>query len=106
MDGRHVRVGVEQEPGSGGMESAQNTARRLAGYRVTLDRPSGDKVARLEPFADQVNSGNVIMVAAQWNAAYIDELTFFPDSTYRDQADATSGAFNLLARKRRKAGAM
>ena len=105
-DGRRVVVGVEQEPGSGGKESAQNTARRLVGFRVKLDAPSGDKVARAEPFADQVNSGNVKIAAGAWNRDLLDELQYFPESTYKDQTDACSGAFNLLARRPRRVGAL
>jgi hypothetical protein len=30
-------------------------------------------------------------------AAYLDELAAFPSGQYRDQADATGGAFNRLA---------
>jgi predicted phage terminase large subunit-like protein len=105
-DGKRVVVGVEQEPGSGGKESAQNTARRLVGFRVKLDAPSGDKVARAEPFADQVNSGNVKMAAGQWNMDLLDELRYFPESTYKDQTDACSGAFNLLAKRPRRVGAL
>lgn len=105
-DGRHVVIGVEQEPGSGGKESAQNTARRLAGFRVKLDCPSGDKIARAEPFADQVNSGNVRIASGPWVVDLLDELQYFPESTYKDQTDALSGAFNLMTKRPRRVGAL
>lgn len=104
-DGKHVRIGIEQEPGSGGKESAENSARRLAGFRVKLDPPSGDKVARAEPFADQVNSGNVKLAGGLWNPEYIEELKYFPESTYKDQVDASSGAFNMITKKITRVGA-
>lgn len=100
MDGKTVRIAVEQEPGSGGKESAQGTLKRLAGYRVYLDRPVGDKVLRADPFAVQVNGGNVGMIIAPWNTVYLDEMRYFPFSTFKDQIDATSGAFAQLTRKR------
>jgi predicted phage terminase large subunit-like protein len=92
-----VRVVIEQEPGSGGKESAESTIRALAGYVVTADRPTGDKGIRLEPFAAQAGAGNVRLVTAPWNREYIEELTTFPAARHDDQVDATAGAFNLLA---------
>lgn len=96
MDGLGVVVGVEQEPGSGGKESAQNTVRNLAGFRVRKDLPRGDKVLRADPYAVQVNDGNVMMKKALWNRDYLEELKFFPHSKFKDQVDASSGAFALL----------
>ncbi len=93
----HVRISVEQEPGSGGKESAESTIRNLIGFSAIADRPTGDKAIRLEPFAAQAGAGNVRLVIARWNGEYVDELTTFPMGKYRDQADATSGAFNRLA---------
>jgi predicted phage terminase large subunit-like protein len=106
MDGKAVEVVVEQEPGSGGKESAQNTLKNLAGFRVILDRPVGDKELRADPFAVQVNGGNVVILHGEWNARYVDELQFFPFSTYKDQVDGSSGAFARLSRTRRKVGAL
>ncbi len=100
QDGRRVVVGIEQEPGSGGKESAENTVKMLAGWRVFVDRPTGDKALRADPYSCQVNMGNVSLISAEWNAAYIDELTYFPFSKFKDQTDASSGAFNRLARRR------
>jgi predicted phage terminase large subunit-like protein len=97
-DGYEVVVGVEQEPGSGGKESAENTAKNLAGYHVKIIRPTGDKTARADPFSTQVNAGNVSIMRGNWNQPFLDELMFFPDSTYKDQVDASSGAFSLLSK--------
>mgnify|MGYP003627897395 CR=1 FL=1 len=106
MDGVKVIIGLEQEGGSGGKESAEATVRRLAGYRVRVDRPTGDKAWRADPFSSQVNGHNVSMKKADWNLDYLDELRFFPASTYKDQVDASSGGFNLIATARRKVGAL
>ena len=105
VDGRKVLVGVEQEPGSGGKESAESTIRNLAGHRVVAHRPTGDKEQRAQPFASQVNGGNVRMVKGPWNEAYLEELQYFrKDARYKDQVDASSGAFSLLTRGRRAGG--
>jgi predicted phage terminase large subunit-like protein len=106
VDGRDVIIGIEQEPGSGGKESAEATVRRLAGFRVKVDRPTGDKAWRADPFSSQVNGHNVSMKPADWNQSFLEELRFFPASTYKDQVDAASGAFNMLAIIRRKVGAL
>ena len=95
-DGEQVGVYVEQEPGSGGKESADATIKNLAGYLVGADSPTGNKVFRADPYSVQVNAGNVQMLQADWNKAYIDEMRDFPASTYKDQADASSGAFSKL----------
>ena len=96
LDGKDVIIGVEQEPGSGGKDSAENTVKNLSGYRVRIDRPTGDKVIRADPFSTQVNAYNVFMVRGDWNKPLLDELGYFPYSTYKDQADSASGAFKLL----------
>lgn len=96
-DGVRVRVGVEQEPGSGGKESAESTISSNFGFIVHADRPTGDKSFRAEPFAVQVDAGNVRMLEADWNADYLHEAQFFPSGKYRDQIDATSGAVAKIA---------
>lgn len=105
-DGVKTEVVVEQEPGSGGKESAENTIRNLAGYRVKADRPSGDKTLRADPLSTQINVGNVYMVKGPWNADCLGELRYFPRSTYKDQTDALSGAFNHLNKNRIRGGGL
>lgn len=88
---------VEQEPGSGGKESAEATIKNLAGYLVYADKVTGDKVLRAEPLAAQAQAGNVRILKRAWTAGYLDELCSFPSGTFKDQVDGTSGAFNKLA---------
>ena len=91
---------MEQEPGSGGKESAENTIRNLAGFSVYAERSTGDKTFRADPYSVQVNNGNVILMSGLWNRDFIEEHRFFPYSTYKDQVDAAGGAFSkLVARK-------
>ncbi len=104
-DGRKVIQAVEQEPGSGGKESAEDTVSRLSGFRCRVDRVTGDKTLRADPFSSQVNEGNVSIVEGPWNETYLNELAFYPDSRYKDQVDASSGAFNQLYKRKRKVGA-
>lgn len=99
-DGQDVVVWLEQEPGSGGKESAEATIRSLAGYSVYAERPTGDKVHRADPYSVQVNAGNVQLLTAVWNAKFLEEHRYFPFSTTKDQVDASAGAFNKLTVKR------
>lgn len=52
-----LSVWVEQEPGSGGKESAQISVRELAGHDVHAERVTGDKVTRATPLAAQMEAG-------------------------------------------------
>lgn len=97
-DGRDVTVLIEQEPGSGGKESAENTIRNLAGFMCQVDLPKGDKVYRADPLSVQVNNGNVLLTGAVWNNNFIEEFRFFPFGKYKDQVDATSAAYNYLSK--------
>lgn len=97
IDGAAVSIWVEQEPGSGGKESAEATIKNLGGFAVYADRVTGDKVTRAEPFAAQALAGNVKMKRAGWNNELLNELTTFPYGRYKDQVDSLSGAFNKLA---------
>lgn len=100
-DSTNVVVYIEQEPGSGGKESAERTIRSLAGFSVYADRPTGDKTLRADPFSVQVNGGNVCMIKGEWNKEFLNEMRTFPFSRYKDQVDSSSGAFNKLTRKKK-----
>lgn len=89
----YVEIWIEQEPGSGGLESADRTVTMLAGYTCKKDRVSGSKETRAEPFAAQCEVGNVYIVVGPWNEAFLEEAGSFPHGKYKDQVDATSGAF-------------
>jgi predicted phage terminase large subunit-like protein len=99
-DGVEVNVYYEQEPGSGGKESAEATTKNLAGFHGQAILPKGDKIYRADPYSVQVNLGQVILLKGDWNHEYIEEHRHFPFSTYKDQVDASSGAFSRLASKR------
>lgn len=98
---RKYSVVIEQEPGSGGKQSAEISVKQLAGHSVTIERVTGDKESRAMAFASQAGAGNVRLVRGTWNRAFVDELCMFPSGTNDDQVDGTSGAFNHLALVRR-----
>ncbi|MEX0803327.1 MAG: phage terminase large subunit, partial [Candidatus Binatia bacterium] len=98
-DGEDVLIGIEQEPGSGGKESAEGTIRMLAGWRAQADRPTGDKVIRAEPYAAQVENSNILLCRGEWVTEFLREHESFPNGKYKDQVDAASAAFTLLLNK-------
>jgi predicted phage terminase large subunit-like protein len=92
----NLEVVIEQEPGSGGKESVENTIRNLAGHRVYADKVTGSKELRAEPFVAQVQGGNVWLVAGSWVNDFVDECECWPAGAHKDQVDAAAGAFNRL----------
>jgi predicted phage terminase large subunit-like protein len=92
-----VETWVEQEPGSGGKESAQNTVVMLGGFLVKIERVTGSKAVRAEPFASQCAVGNVSLLDADWTDGFIGEAEKFPKGELKDQIDAAGGAFNKIA---------
>jgi len=53
-----------------------------------------------------VNGGNVILIDGDWVAKFVEEIKFFPAMKNKDQVDAASGAFNILAVPKRRCGAL
>lgn len=96
-DGARVKIIVPQNPGDAGVFQARMFIQHLAGYNVSAERETGSKEVRAEPFAAQVNAGNVVIVRAAWNGALVEEMRSFPNGKHDDQIDAEAGAFNILA---------
>ncbi len=94
---KRLKVWIEEEPGSGGKESALYTIRKLLGLRVEADKKSQSKEESWEPWADQVNAGNVWLVDGDWNPDFIQEHVDAPNGKYKDQLDAAAGACNKLS---------
>ena len=99
-DGTDVLISLPQDPGQAGKVQAKDYVSMLAGWTVKADPETGDKVTRAEPFSSQCEAGNVLLVQGSWNDAYLDELCLFPGGSFKDQVDATSGAFGRLVGNR------
>jgi len=104
-DGTGVEIGIEQDPGQAGKSEAQSLISALSGYRCKAVRADKKKVIRALPYSAQVQAGNVTIVRAPWNDAYGRELESFDGSERGkdDQVDGSSGAFNFIHEKRKKA---
>jgi predicted phage terminase large subunit-like protein len=92
-DWGRVEIWLEQEPGSGGKESAERSIAMLAGFPAKADKVTGSKEIRAEPYAAQQQAGHVIVLAAPWTQDFIDEHEVWPNGKYKDQVDSTAGAF-------------
>jgi predicted phage terminase large subunit-like protein len=105
-DGKSVRIGLEREPGSSGIDSVKDSIKRLSGYLVTPNPVSGKKEIRADTFSVQVNAGNVYIVKGAYVKPYFEELAFFPNGKNDDQVDASSGAFQMLDKTKTKLGVL
>ncbi|RJL71417.1 phage terminase large subunit [Acinetobacter radioresistens] len=94
LDGKAVSIRLPQDPGQAGKSQAKNFITMLSGFNVKAETVSGDKITRAQPFAAQVNVGNVKMLRGDWNKAFIEELRNFPNGKHDDQVDAASDGFN------------
>lgn len=99
MDMPEVEIALEQEPGSGGKESAEISIRDLAGYNVHAYPSTGSKYTRALPMSAQAEARNIKLVRGPWNKAFLDELHGFTgnEGAVDDQVDAATSAFNRLA---------
>lgn len=92
-DGTSCIISIPQDPGQAGKAQAKRFSAMLGGWTANTSPESGDKVTRAQPFAAQVNVGNVCLLKAPWNDALIAEMRLFPNATHDDQIDACSRAF-------------
>ena len=98
LDGKYVKVRMEQEPGSSGITVIDDYRRRvLMGYDFAGIPSTGPKELRANPVASQAEAGNIKIVRAPWNVALLDELELFPSGSHDDQVDALSGALEDLS---------
>lgn len=107
-------VTVPKDPAAG-KEVAQNLIRMFSGFTVeAIPRRKGEtKQTVADPFASQVNAGNVRVVRGpldayisggavrSYAADYIEELRAFPAGKHDDQVDGSADAFNKLAKPKR-----
>lgn len=96
--GGRVMGSIPQDPGAGGKAWAQALIRAAAGYNYRKSGESGDKVTRAAPFSASAENDDVMIVKADWNKAYLDELAVFPASKFKDQVDASSRAYMELTK--------
>lgn len=95
-DGKEIKIVMEQEPGSSGVNTIKYYNRMLAGYPFFGRKETGSKEVRALPVSAQAQAGHIRLVKAPWNRAFLNELEVFPYGANDDQVDALSGAFNEI----------
>ena len=98
--GDKVKILMEEEPGSSGKYTIYHFAKDvLAGFPFYGIRTTGSKENRAAPYSSACEQKLIYLPeSAQWRLDYVDELEAFPESRYKDQVDASSGAFRYLSR--------
>lgn len=89
-----VLQSLPQDPGQAGKSQKRQLSGRLGGLAFVFSTETGAKADRAIPIASQANAGNVRLVRADWNAEFLDEVCTFPASTFKDQVDALSRAYD------------
>jgi len=89
-------VRVEQEPGSGGKDSARWTVQGLAGFNAQAVPKTQSKEVDWMPLASQVNAGGVEMVIGPWNAETKRQMRHAPFGKHKDDLDSLSGGFKYI----------
>jgi len=111
-------IAFEQEPGSGGKDSATITKNNLlwlngqpnteysplSGCRILIEKVTGSKEVRAEPFAVKVENGLIKVLKRNWTKEFIEEMTVFPNGSNDDQVDTASGGVRKLSATKKRAG--
>jgi predicted phage terminase large subunit-like protein len=76
-------------------------------YGVTRYEPTMEKVMRLHSVTSTIENGFVYLpTESNWRAAYVQELTTFPNGKHDDQTDSTSQALDWLKQGARVYGVL
>jgi len=104
-DGFETSILIEQEPGSSGKTVVEHYLTHvLAGYAAHNVRHTGDKFVRALPFFAACEFGRVHMIEGDWNDAFLDQCTEFPDCKNDDDVDAVSQGYNYFFQSVAQAG--
>lgn len=97
QDGVGVKVKGFQDPGGAGKGEADAFIKMLAGFDVTVEKISNDKITSAKAFSAQAEAGNVFVLSSCRNKEKLySQLENFPDDAHDDFVDGCSGAFNEL----------
>lgn len=94
-----VKTCFEREGSGSGKYVAEMTIKEFTrvGLRIEAIAPQGGKEFRSEPFAQAVASDMVSIVQSdKWTGRYIESMGLFPNGKYKDDADASAGAYKEL----------
>ena len=63
---------------------------------MVLNKPTGSKEVRAEPFVAAIQGGDVGLVAGTWVKMFLDECEPWPFGRTKDMVDAAAQAYNQL----------
>lgn len=89
-----IPIGIEGVAGY--MDTVNNIREHFSGSRivVTLEAEK-DKTVRAQCLEPIVEAGNFHILRAEWNQAFIDEMSAFPSGKHDDQVDAVVHGYNM-----------
>ena len=103
-DGPAVKIYIEQEPGSGGINQVAELAKIIrtelpSWQNVEPHNPRdlGDKIMRANTWFAEANRGEIFLVAGLWIEPFLTQLSSFPIGRHDDKIDSVSGARHTLA---------
>lgn len=96
LDGKSCPQREEREGGASGKAQIAGRAKLLVGFDYQETQLGANKLVRAKPYRAQCEAGNVYLVRAPWNEAYLVELAAFPTGEHDDRVDGSSCAFNSL----------
>lgn len=103
-----VQIVIEQEGGSGGKDSVEDSIVNLKGFRAKGHRETGDKVIRADTYSGQMQIGNILMMRDEatpgdpWNTFVKESHRLFPRGKIKDPVDAASLGYRQLTRELKK----
>lgn len=95
--GRYL-VRWELEPGAAAIRYNRQLVIMLKGLDAGGEHSTSDKLVRAKGLASQAQVGNVKLLRGTWNERWLHHMHGQPDLPHDDLMDASSGAFNELAR--------
>lgn len=103
-DSTRSPMSIPQDPGQAGKAQKSRIASVLSGHDVHFSPETGSKADRARPLAAQCEAGNVALVRANWNDAFVAEASLFPNGTYLDQIDAATRAYAFMVERQKGYG--
>jgi predicted phage terminase large subunit-like protein len=88
---------LPQDPGQAGKAQVMAYADMLAGHRVKICLPTGDKIVRAGPASATAENAGISLLRGPWNEAFLAEAEQFPKSGHDDQIDTLSDGHNTIA---------
>lgn len=95
-DDNIVWVRGGKDPGQASEDQELTYSKLLLGYNFKLIREVGSKEDRADNVAEHAEINGIYILEGPWNDEYIQEHLDFPNGEFKDQVDATSGAFSQL----------